>query len=547
MEKNYNFNINPKKPSKEAIQKHQNFDALLEQFEAEKATTKPTPVRRLWPLLGGLAVAAAILFFIITNTNLFDLNAPQGEMQTAFIQPPVPEIKKQFINQKYKSNKKKLFQYEGGSSVYVPAGSFRFADGRAVEGDVELQFREYKDFIDIFISGIPMKYDSAGVEYQLESAGMMEIRALKDGEEVFLQPNNVLTVELVSEISVPAHVNVPPGFNIYHLDTTAKNWKYKGKDNIQFIDKYNPESYDKELKVLKNNFDTNIKNLESSWPIPIKPVKPQKADGDKYAFDFEFAEDSEVSKLYTNTMWQVDNEVDFKKATQGGNWVDVKMEKQGDGRFKMILIGEKGEQVSLFVEPVLRGTDFQNALINYEIEYKKYNNALAERTQKLQIQKAELEKEFNIKRNQITIKWNSDSNEIIYVKRKVRNRFTINALGIWNCDRPVLPGGARVTATISTNKKERLRKANVYLADERSNTIYEIKQKEKTNIKYHSSNKQLLFSLTEKGNVALLTPEEVPVNQPTDNIQNIILKQLETVPKTEEELRKLLKFDREEI
>ncbi|MGC6531713.1 MAG: hypothetical protein ACON34_01805, partial [Flavobacteriales bacterium] len=78
----------------------------------------------------------------------------------------------------------------------VPAGCLVDADGNPITGEVDLDYREFRNKADLFLSGIPMEYDSAGTAYTFESAGMFELRGQQNGQEVFIANNRNLTVEM---------------------------------------------------------------------------------------------------------------------------------------------------------------------------------------------------------------------------------------------------------------------------------------------------------------------------------------------------------------
>ncbi|HRD40305.1 MAG TPA: hypothetical protein PLC65_16880, partial [Bacteroidia bacterium] len=79
------------------------------------------------------------------------------------------------------------------SKIKVPQNAFVNKAGPDIIGDVEIQYREMHDQADIIASGIPMTYDSAGTKYHFESAGMFDIKASQNGEQVFLKHGKQIT------------------------------------------------------------------------------------------------------------------------------------------------------------------------------------------------------------------------------------------------------------------------------------------------------------------------------------------------------------------
>src|SRR5690606_29139780 len=130
------------------------------------------------------------------------------------VNPPFTEVKKEFKTVKIKSEKGGEFSGKNGSKYTVPANALTDETGKVVEGDVTIHYREMHDYVDFFVSGIPMTYDSAGKQYQFESAGMVEIFAEMEGKRLNISPENPIKVELVTELSRSRDTEVPK-YNIY--------------------------------------------------------------------------------------------------------------------------------------------------------------------------------------------------------------------------------------------------------------------------------------------------------------------------------------------
>jgi len=199
MEKNnYNFNENPRELSSDDISKHMDFDALMGQFDAADAreasvNVEPKPkkgrIRRLWKTVSAAAavlIGAAVFFFFgregkINSTQKSDAYFAAQE----YVNPPIEEAQEAFseytVEDAYQGG---VYKYKSGSKLVIPPKAFTSRSGEIVSGKVDIKYREYHDYVDFFVSGIPMRYDSAGVEYILESAGMIEIYGEKNGERV---------------------------------------------------------------------------------------------------------------------------------------------------------------------------------------------------------------------------------------------------------------------------------------------------------------------------------------------------------------------------
>ena len=122
-----------------------------------------------------------------------------------------------------------------GSSIIFGPNSFVDANGKPVKGEVDVEWQEFHSLGDIVASGIPMKYDSAGVAYDLESGGMFTIDAKKDGEPVEMAPGKTAQVNLASLQDTPC-------YNFYKLDEKSGQWDYKTTKNGKEIGSDTPES-----------------------------------------------------------------------------------------------------------------------------------------------------------------------------------------------------------------------------------------------------------------------------------------------------------------
>ncbi len=173
-----------------------------------------------------------------------------------FIDPPIKGADVPFKEYMVDAAKGDTVYYPTGSIILFPPNSFVDKDGNVITGNVQVKYREFSKPIDFFLSGIPMNYDSAGVQYTFESAGMCEILAYKDGAPVFVNPASKPEINLASEDSSQIQ-------NLYYLDTAQKKWVNKGASIITDLHKRKKEG-------------------ATTVPLPVEaleePVKPEKAN-----------------------------------------------------------------------------------------------------------------------------------------------------------------------------------------------------------------------------------------------------------------------------
>jgi hypothetical protein len=118
------------------------------------------------------------------------------------------------------SNEPSTIQLPNGGTIAIPKDAFIDKNGHSIEGLVNIEWKEYHTLTDILVSGIPMKYDSLGVQYDFVSAGMFTISANQDGKSVDLRAGKPTAVNLTSYDETPC-------YNFYKLDEKTGDWAYK--------------------------------------------------------------------------------------------------------------------------------------------------------------------------------------------------------------------------------------------------------------------------------------------------------------------------------
>ena len=94
-----------------------------------------------------------------------------------FISPPLQAYAVKNQSSMVNANTGEIISTRCKSRIEIPVNAFVDSRGNVVEGNVKVDYREYHDFHDIFLSGIPMDFEKG----MLESAGMIEINASQNG------------------------------------------------------------------------------------------------------------------------------------------------------------------------------------------------------------------------------------------------------------------------------------------------------------------------------------------------------------------------------
>ncbi|RMG88004.1 MAG: OmpH family outer membrane protein, partial [Bacteroidetes bacterium] len=561
MKKNYKIKIDPPPLSSEEIARFKDFDALLKQYQEQPAPEKSWPRLKTRHIAAALAVAAglALLLFVRDgSTNWFDEAQDTYFAQRPFIDPPFESVRPAFASFKLNASKGGVYEYESGSKLKVPPAAFVDESGEVIGGEVEIKYREFHDYVDFFLSGIPMTYDSAGVTYTLESAGMMEVYAEKDGKRVKMAPGKTIAVELVSNVNVPPHLDRPPRYNIYRLDEEKKAWVYQDIDKMQLIedtrnmdeglDRKDPlypiQLWRKEKLIALQLREANeLADIEASIPMPEEPLVPQKNNGSSEVFSFDVSDlEGDVSDEYarakeevaamredfSSMLWQIspDSRIALEKmaAPEDGAWDGMRLRKVNNRDYELTLI-EGNEAIKVLINPVLSGSDYQRAMAKYEQQLETWRAAVQAReaalaqkktalAAEIEKERAAIEDEYAARVEAFEQKGQDAALAGQVISRKVINRFEADAFGIWNCDRPLPPYMVRLKARFTDQYGNHYDQKTAYLVDKSRNTITRFLATDGTELRFNLNSENLLW-VVDGRKIAVFRPENFKrINQP---------------------------------
>lgn len=405
------FNINRPKISDDEIKKHQDFEKLVKQFK-QQSLDKAKHDKSWWKskkvrysaVIAGITVICTISYLTLFK-NETKQNTKHDTITTQTIAQKTTPTKKKFISepsQKLKINytSYKINNATGGeikhptsSKINVPKNAFVDKNGKDVIGDVTIEYREFHDVADIIVAGIPMAYDSAGTKYNLESAGMFDIKGTQNGEPVFIKPDKNLEVSLAS-------TNSENRFNQYYLDTIAENWQYLKKDDKLNVlktenkptEKNDPSASNSKLQTLKNQIEVVIpKKIDSvkvvytkkveALPKAKEPKKINKPTPGRPTFYLEgsYNEFPELA-AFDNVIFEVGPEnKNYRKEMHEITWSDVKVsEGPIKGKNYLLTLSYHGQVEKLIVYPTLSGENFEKAEKKYQKKFADYE-ALVEK------------------------------------------------------------------------------------------------------------------------------------------------------------------------
>lgn len=114
-----------------------------------------------------------------------------------------------------------------GTKIKIPAQAFTYKDGTPVEGEVLVQYREFRDPADFIVSRIPMQLEHDGAPGYFNSTGMFEVRAYDQaGTSLQLQEDKELTLDFVQ-------TQLAEGTQFWQYDEENRSWK-TGEEAVSY-------------------------------------------------------------------------------------------------------------------------------------------------------------------------------------------------------------------------------------------------------------------------------------------------------------------------
>ena len=561
----YKTNMDRPDITPEEIAQNMDFSKVLDHYTT---LTKPVYLKTWF-----LSTAALVLFgsvLVLTNvlveevepapengtgieqSYVFEPTEPDLMELTPFVNPPMDGINVPYESFAVKADRKSKLKYSSsGSKIKIPENAFMDKDGNDIQGDVELKYREFHDAVDIFVSGIPMNYDSAGVEYQFESAGMMEILAFQDGEPVFIKPGKEIKIEMVSNYE-------GEHFNLYELDPANENWTYRGKDKVTPIEGFDerplaavasgnnhdelvtekPETYvsdghgsttstkvhTKEVEELAK-LERNVKVAKHNIVKHKKtePVKPKTIDKTKHNFDIDYdIEEFPEMAIYQNAQFEIgDENNNFTSKMYDVQWEDIKLVEKVPGVSYDITLTKGRTKYTWVVYPVFEGADLVKAMEDFNMKYQLYKKKLKTRKEEekvaseiYQTKKAE----YEAKRQERLKKWEEQQRQYAEAQKirerqyttqqKVTRAFAITRFGTWNCDSPVPhPRGRNLSASFSDQDGNSLHFFSVYLVQTKRNSMFTYSAMMLEDFKYNPLQRNVIWAITSDNKLAIFTAE----------------------------------------
>lgn len=576
MRDQYQFNKNYKDPDKKHIEGFMDFDAVLRESkrrteEASEGIQLANRRKSKNPVLLISAIAASLILVAVVLSGLFSDTYFERQAEyfaeQSYVNPPdLNAAKPSFASYKIPAYDGGIIEHTTGSRITIPKEAFEYNNGEIVTGNVDIIYREFHDFIDFFLSGVPMTYDSLGQTYNLESAGMIEIFAEQGGQRINMRPGKSIDVELVSVVEV-ADLSIPPSFNIYKLNEEERKWVYTDIDNIEYMEVQPKEvpighiAYEIQKSYFDRVYELDqlqkelLEKVNKSMPLPKEPVRPTQQREDALVFNFDLKNQLREAApalfgIYKDALWQLHPSEKVQRAELDHKWEDLELVQLNELDFKLTLLAEDKSQ-TILINPLLVGPAFQEAMNNYSVALDNYSSSMESWEERVADRKDEIFENINqqkalaqnvYKEELLAIQTSANKSEIepLVQRTKVVNKFKANELGIWNCDRPVLPEVSAFTAKFKLPNGKVLNNVTGYMACKGQNTVHKFLVDRKTPLQMDLTKDYLIWLVLPQNRIAVLKPKDIKNINPTARKHQFTLSMIEETDLNEAKLRSIL-------
>lgn len=157
-----------------------------------------------------------------TTTNNFVGTPTTFAPKYVNVNPPIKGIDVERTNYTINPQIENIVTYPSGTKILIPANTFLDKSGNPVTSSVTISYREFRDPVDFLVSGIPMKYDTAGEVTNFESAGMFELLASSKNEPLTVAADKSIDMNFAS-------TSKDSTYNFYAFNDSSGNWEYLNK------------------------------------------------------------------------------------------------------------------------------------------------------------------------------------------------------------------------------------------------------------------------------------------------------------------------------
>jgi hypothetical protein len=431
-----------------------------------------------------------IAFFIVII--IFDRkgNKASAYISSTFIDPPIARAHVPFTTYLLDADSGYQVKYPSGTLIHIPTGAFVDSAGQSVSGKVNLNYREFHKPSEIYLSGIPMLYDSMGQVYVFESAGMLQIDASQNGKPLYANRNKPIRVDMVADTD-------RLGYPAYYLDTLLKKWVGVARPLVVTTAKADSATLYDDIDTASDQTTDLEKVLQNEKPVPVFIANKEKAK-----FHIEVSE-NEFPELagYNGLRFQAKGQDDFDPKFSEITWSNIKLQKLNDTEYQVTLVSGK-KSFEIIAIPVV---DDQNMAEAQKLYDKKYKDYIA----KLDQRKTEQERAKTTKDGRSKL-WTKDmQNKFVAACQShlIYSYFNILKFGVYNSDCPKKwPSEVDVVAHITDYWGHNLSLCDMCLVQRGLNSvyIYHFRGSQYSGFKFNRSAQNTMWATTTDGKIAII-------------------------------------------
>jgi hypothetical protein len=303
---------------------------------------------------GVLTIAAgiALVFVACTSTDSETAGTRAVNKPWKDISPPTQEFT-------FNAESGDTITLNDGTCIRIPGGILVDSKGATVTGEVTLDYTTMYTPAEIIASGIPMDYDSAGANYNFQSAGMFEMNASQGEEQLAIKQGNSIDMDFPT-------TRKDETYSFYRYDgAAANNWSFQ---NVPEVD----------------SNQTRLALEEAIAEATVPPVKPEEYVAGTPVIDLEFELDKhpELSG-YEGVIWQY---AGSGKNPEDNRWIynevwttaDLGLADRAQGTYNLYLKNDK-KAFSTMIRPVLKGANYEDAIAEFTTRMEKFESEEAVR------------------------------------------------------------------------------------------------------------------------------------------------------------------------
>lgn len=432
-------------------------------------------------------LAAGLLLLVLsvykcTNDGSESPAVLEAKLSQNYINPPIPELNLAYTEFKIQPQQESTLKTTSGAVIHIPKNAFLDQNGNPVLEEVDLSFRDFYHPLEFYLAGIPMTYMVNGEEMVFESAGMFELNATSNGQELFVNPENKISVDLVSWSDSTE-------FNVYHYDTISGNWMDQGKDSL------------------------SISNRQDELDqLPIIPQKPKVAT----PYSFKLIDDTnnfpEISQ-FENVLFEP---FDYSKCAIS-DALEMQVNLLENGVFEVVSRIFNQENRCLCYMAFEKGAQYDAALQIYQ---EKYADLINEREQRFN----EIQSQWDYY-NELLRDLQNRQIQQLSGEEKIMRTMTVNNFGFTNCDYPSsYPSGGILSPIYVDKDNNPILLKEVVLVEENTNALFRYEKE----VKYNPEKENILWGMTSDNKLAYLTRMDFKNLPNSNNEQTVVMNLMDT-------------------